>query len=157
MANTSKNEPVKGQLSLNYRHVLRAKQRAGEKNEISAGFQNPARDHMDRDLCLDEYLIRNPNATYYLRAEGGHGLSGEGKNHPAAPIQDGDLMIVDRAKAPAHSNMVIASVSDDLRVYRFVTSPHGDAVEQTDGKKLWLRDQSDIQIWGVINYVIHSV
>lgn len=35
-----------------------------------AGFPSPAEDHIDRDLDLNEHLIRRPAATFFVRVSG---------------------------------------------------------------------------------------
>lgn len=35
-----------------------------------AGFPSPAADYIERMLDLNEYRIRHPSATYFVRAEG---------------------------------------------------------------------------------------
>lgn len=151
----SKNEnpvklPATGRISNAYRNILRAE----GKNEISAGFQSPARDHMDHELCLEEYLITNPTATFYIRAEG--------NDQTSATIKDGDLLIVDRAKTPVNGNMVVAAMEDDLIIRQFIQRADGDVITPPDGMTgdpavMALTDQDNLKIWGVINYVIHKV
>ncbi|MDR0363099.1 MAG: translesion error-prone DNA polymerase V autoproteolytic subunit [Planctomycetota bacterium] len=65
------------------------------------GFPSPADDYEDDGIDLNAYLVRNPAATYYYRAEG---LSMTG-----AGIFPGDLLAVDRSVTPLDGNIVIAS------------------------------------------------
>jgi DNA polymerase V len=58
---------------------------------VSAGFPSPADDYLEGSLDLNEYFIRHPAATFYVRASG-DSMRGAG-------IFDGDLLIVDRAVA----------------------------------------------------------
>lgn len=37
---------------------------------VSAGFPSPASDYVERDINLNEWLIRNKLATYIVRVEG---------------------------------------------------------------------------------------
>jgi SOS-response transcriptional repressor LexA len=57
---------------------------------VRAGFPSPAEDHVDRALDLNEYLVKHPAATYFLRVSrfddwGGH-LSGDCR--PGAGSED---------------------------------------------------------------------
>lgn len=72
----------------------------------SCGFPNPATDHMDRRLDLNEYLIRHPAATFYARASGDSMIG--------AGIFDGDLLIVDRAATPSQGDVIIAALDGGL-------------------------------------------
>lgn len=72
----------------------------------SCGFPNPATDHMDRKLDLNEYLIRHPSATFFARASG-DSMTGAG-------IFDSDLLIVDRAATPVQGDVIIAVIDGGL-------------------------------------------
>lgn len=50
---------------------------------IACGFPSPAQDYVERRLSLDAELIRYPESTYFLRAEG--------YSMKDAGIFDGDL------------------------------------------------------------------
>lgn len=75
-------------------------------NQVPAGFPSPADDYIESALDLNEYLVRNPTATFYARAAG-DSMTGVG-------IQDGALLIVDRAVTPRHGHVVIAALNGEL-------------------------------------------
>jgi len=54
----------------------------------------PADDHLEGELDLNELLIQNGPATFFVRARG-DSMNGE---HPT--IQDGDLLVVDKSRTP---------------------------------------------------------
>lgn len=64
------------------------------------GFPSPAEDFLDDTIDLNEWLIRNPAATFYYRASGWSMLQ-DG-------ICDGDILIVDRSVTPIDGDLVIA-------------------------------------------------
>jgi len=68
---------------------------------VSAGFPSPAEDYLDRALDLNERLISNPAATFYVRASG--------DSMRDAGIQSGDILVVDRAVEPRPGKIVIAA------------------------------------------------
>jgi DNA polymerase V len=72
----------------------------------ACGFPNPATDHIDRKLDLNEYLIRHPSATFFARASG-DSMNGVG-------IFDSDLLIVDRAVTPIQGDVIIAAIDGGL-------------------------------------------
>ena len=73
---------------------------------VAAGFPSPSDDYIERQLDLNEYLIKHPNATFYARANG-QSLTGRG-------IFDGDLLIVDRAISARHGDIVVAALDGEL-------------------------------------------
>ena len=58
-------------------------------DRCQAGFPSPATDYAEQELDLNSYCISRPAATFFLRA------SGESMNQ--AGVQNGDLLVVDRA------------------------------------------------------------
>src|ERR1051326_6233443 len=64
-----------------------------------AGFPSPADDFPTR-LDLNKQLIKNPDATYFVKV---HGDSMEGIG-----IRSGDVLIVDRSLPPTDNKIVIA-------------------------------------------------
>ncbi len=54
---------------------------------VAAGFPSPADDYLERRLDINEYLIRNPAATFLVRASG--------DSMKDAGILDGDMLVVD--------------------------------------------------------------
>lgn len=75
---------------------------------VRAGFPSPADDFNVKKHDLNELLITNPTATFFWKARG---LSMQG-----AGINDGDLLIVNRALTPLHRDIVVAEVDNDFTV-----------------------------------------
>ncbi|EEQ4614452.1 peptidase, partial [Escherichia coli] len=71
-------------------------------DRCQAGFPSPATDYAEQELDLNSYCISRPAATFFLRA------SGESMNQ--AGVQNGDLLVVDRAEKPQHGDIVIAEI-----------------------------------------------
>jgi DNA polymerase V len=119
--------------------------------KISAGFPSPADDFLDRKLDLNEYLIRNPSATFLLRVNGNSMVN--------AGISDGDILIVDRSVEAADGKVVIGIINGEFTVKRILKK----------GKKLFLKPENekfnpieitedmDFKIWGVVVYTIHKI
>lgn len=68
---------------------------------VSLGFPSPADDFLDDELDFNEYLIRNPPATFRYRAEG--------DSMVLAGICDGDVLVVDQSVTVQNGDLVIAS------------------------------------------------
>jgi DNA polymerase V len=109
---------------------------------VSAGFPSPADDHLEERLDLNEYFIRHPAATFYVRASG-DSMRGAG-------IFDGDLLIVDRSAACADGSIVVARLGDEFTLKRLIKQgnriflrPENDAFEPIE-----VTEDSDCEIWG---------
>ncbi len=57
---------------------------------VCAGFPSPADDHIEEIIDLNELLVRNPPATFYIRAVGVSMIR--------VGIMDGDILVVDRSE-----------------------------------------------------------
>ena len=108
----------------------------------SAGFPSPAQDDMEEPINLGEWLVEHPAASYIMRVEG-YSMAGAG-------INDGDLIVVSRAKKPTTGHIVVALVHGDRTLKR---------LRRRDGR-LWLIAEADgypdiiidenVEIWGVV-------
>lgn len=120
-------------------------------NCISAGFPSPADDYVEQKLDLNEHLVKHPAATFFVRVEGNSMID--------AGIQSGDILIVDRALAVGHGAIVIAHIQGEFTVKR--VEKQGESVylmpANKNYKPLLLTPEMDIEIWGVVAYVIHKV
>ncbi len=70
--------------------------------QVEAGFPSPAEEELADTMSLDEYLIKNKEATYMLKVSG--------DSMKDAGIMSGDMVLVDRSLTPADGNIVIAEV-----------------------------------------------
>ena len=115
-----------------------------------AGFPSPAEDHIDRDLDLNEHLIRRPAATFFVRVSG--------RSMVGAGINDGALLIVDRSEEARDGRIVVAVVEGAHTVKRL----------RKENGRCWLEsanpDYADIQVlddeshvWGVVTFVINAL
>ena len=117
---------------------------------ISAGFPSPADDYIDRLLDLNELLIKNPPATFFVKVAG-DSMTGAG-------INDGDTLIVDRSIEAANGKIVIAVVNGELTVKRLVKSNNSYRLvaENPNYAPLEISEESQFEIWGVVTSVIHQ-
>jgi len=117
---------------------------------VSAGFPSPADDFVDRSLDLNEYLIKHPAATFFVRVDG-NSMIGSG-------IHPGDILIVDKALEPHDGSIVIAVVNGEFTVKRFKRErgrcwlvPENPAYAPIE-----IAGDMQLEIWGVVTYVIHK-
>jgi DNA polymerase V len=121
---------------------------------VEAGFPSPADDFIEGSLDLNEQLIDNPIATFFVRASG-HSMHGAG-------IHDGDLLVVDRAITPASGNIVIALIDGGLTVKRLSKQgtkasllPEPSDSDQGTYKPIEITIETDATIWGVVTWSLH--
>ena len=120
-------------------------------HKAGAGFPSPATDYIEEDIDLSIHLIKNAPATFVIRVQG--------KSMSNAGIYDGDLLIVDKSLNPKNFSTVIASVSDELVVKNFIKEKNLQFLSSGSKNlddKIIINPNSDIFIWGIVTYVIHS-
>ncbi|MBM2816811.1 MAG: mutasis and repair, UmuD protein [Ignavibacteria bacterium] len=118
---------------------------------VSAGFPSPADDYLERRLDLNEFLIRNPSATFFVR------VTGDSMNN--AGIYSQDILIVDRSLQAKDGNIVIAVINGELTVKRlhFVKKKIYLLPENNKYKPIEITQEMNFEVWGVVTTVIHSV
>ena len=121
---------------------------------VEAGFPSPADDFIEGSLDLNEQLIDNPIATFFVRASG-HSMHGAG-------IHDGDLLVVDRAITPESGSIVIAVIDGGLTVKRLSKQgtkasllPEPSDSDQGTYKPIEITIETDATIWGVVTWSLH--
>ena len=121
-------------------------------HKAGAGFPSPATDYIEEDVDLNIHLIKNVPATFIIRVQG--------KSMMDVGIYDGDLLVVDKSLKPKNFSTVIANVHDELVVKSFVKEKDEQFLTSGSKKiedKIIINSESDIFVWGVVTYVIHSV
>ena len=121
-------------------------------HKAGAGFPSPATDYIEEDVDLNIHLIKNVPATFIIRVQG--------KSMIDVGIHDGDLLVVDKSLKPKNFSTVVANVHDELVVKNFVKEKDEQFLASGSKKiedKIIINNDSEIFIWGVVTYVIHSV
>jgi len=121
-------------------------------HKAGAGFPSPATDYIEEDVDLNVHLIKNVPATFIIRVQG--------KSMTDVGIYDGDLLVVDKSLKPKNFSIVVANVHDELVVKNFVKEKDEQFLTSSSKKiedKIIINNDSEIFIWGVVTYVIHSV
>ena len=121
-------------------------------HKAGAGFPSPATDYIEEDVDLNIHLIKNVPATFIIRVQG--------KSMTDVGIYDGDLLVVDKSLKPKNFSTVVVNVHDELVVKNFVKEKDEQFLTSNSKKiedKIIINNDSEIFIWGVVTYVIHSV
>src|SRR5215813_2570149 len=87
---------------------------------IEAGFPSPAEEELGDTLDLDEFLIRNKEATYMLKVTGDSMIE--------AGLMPGDLVLVERRADAKDGDIVIAQIDQGWTMKYF----------RKRGRKIWL-------------------
>lgn len=113
-------------------------------DRVKAGFPSPAQDYEEETLDINEFLIRNGPATYFVQVEG-DSMNGAGILH-------GDILVVDRSVSPKDGHIVVAFVDGERLVKRLRISTSGGALEAANPNypPIELTSASQVEIWGVV-------
>lgn len=118
---------------------------------VPAGFPSPAGDYLDGKLDLNQYLIKHPAATFFLRVTG--------DSMTEAGIHSGDLLIVDRSLEPSDGTIVIAVLDGELTVKQLERRKGTLRLlpANKNYEPLEVSELQSFEIWGVVTNVIHSL
>lgn len=117
---------------------------------IRAGFPNPAEEAGGFALDLNEYLVKHPVSTYYLRVEG--------DSMTGARIAPGDIVVVDKSLEARSGDIVVAAVDGDFTLKRLKKQGAGAwlVAEHPGYPPIALHEATDASLWGVVTYVVHK-
>ncbi len=97
-------------------------------------------------FLIDQYLVRQPSRTVMVPVKGDSMID--------AGIRDGDLVVVERARAASAGDFVVAIVDDEftlkelvLEKGKFVLQPHNPAYPV-------IRPQGQLEIFGVVTGLV---
>lgn len=120
-------------------------------SQPAAGFPAPGDDLVEQPLDLNNLLIDNPTATFFVRVAGD---SMEG-----ARIFDGDILVVDRSIEPVAGKIVVAAVYGELVVKRLQKTRDGLALvsENEEYKPIIINDIEGCFVWGVVTGTVRVI
>lgn len=121
-------------------------------SKVRAGFPSLADEHLNGELDLNDYLIKHPAATFFVRVAGYSMLN--------AGIHENDILIVDRSVKPELGKVVVAAVNGELTVKRLAKNKQGVLClmpENPDFFPIEIKEAEEVTIWGVVTNVIHAV
>ncbi len=118
---------------------------------ISAGFPSPAEDFKEIRISLDRELVKNKEATFYARVSG--------DSMVGAGLDDGDLLVIDRSKNPENGKIAICLVDGEFTVKRIKKDKNKLYLmpENKKYKPIELKEENELIIWGVVEYVIKKI
>jgi len=128
-----------------------------EKNNIAllgsvaAGFPSPADDYLESLIDLNDLLVTNKPATFFLKVDGDSMIG--------AGIFAGDLLVVDRSLAPSFGRVVVACLDGEFTVKRLIKQKNRVflCAENKKYKPIDVTNSESFFVWGVVSSVIHKV
>ena len=121
--------------------------------DVKAGFPSPAEDIREK-LDLVKLLVRHKASTFFFRVSGVSMVD--------ADMDEGDIIIVDRAVDPYNNCKAVCFIDGEYTVKR---------IEMTDGcvrlmpanendaryKPIVVTEENSFMVWGVVTYVIKKM
>lgn len=110
----------------------------------SAGFPAPADDLIERSLDINDLVVKNPTATFFVKVEG--------DSMEEAGIFSGDVLVVDRSLPQTHNMIVVAAVFGEMVVKRLIKKEKQIFLisEQEGYEPIEITSSDDCFIWGVV-------
>ncbi len=117
---------------------------------IAAGFPSPAEEYLDLVLDLNKELVKHPAATFYARVKGGSMVD--------ASIQDGDLLVIDKALEPKEGSIAVCFLDGEFTVKRLAVQEDGLYLMPANAefKPIRITEENEFLVWGIVAYVIHK-
>ena len=118
---------------------------------ISAGFPSPADDFKEIRISLDEELIKNSESTFYARVSGDSMIE--------AGLDDGDLLIIDRSLNPESGKIAVCLFDGEFTV-KIIKKKRNKIYLIAGNKKykpMEIKEDNELIIWGIVEYVIKKV
>jgi len=119
-------------------------------SSVSAGFPSPADDYVELSLDLNKHLIKHPSATFYARVKGDSMIN--------AGINDGDLLVVDRALDIYDNCIAVCIIDGEFTVKRLKKQKNKILLipENKEYRPIEVTEFNDFEVWGIVAYVIHK-
>ena len=118
----------------------------------ATGFGAAADDYMDKGIDLNEQLIQNKAATFFMRMNS-EAMIGAG-------IHAGDILVIDRSIQAFSGKVVVACLNGEMMVRRL--EKNFNKIRLVPDKEKLAAIDVDLNgceffIWGVVTWVIHRV
>ena len=115
--------------------------------KVSAGFPSPATDYVQDEIDLNSELIKNPPATFLIRVQG--------NSMTDHKIINGDLLVVDRSLNLKNDCIAIINFNNEL-VVKNIIKENNNFYIKNKLEKILINENSDINVWGIVTYIIHA-
>ena len=115
----------------------------------ACGFPSPAQDYVEQSIDLNQHCVSHPAATFYVKASG-HSMVEEG-------INDGDMLVIDRAITARHGDIVLACLDGEFTVKKLQVQPVPALLPgNPDFPPIYPQEGQELDIFGVVTFVLHK-
>lgn len=115
---------------------------------VQAGFPSPAEEELADTMTMDEYLIKNREATFMLKVSG--------DSMEEAGIIEGDMVLVERNVTPKEGDIVIAEVDHAWTMKYFKKDKEGVYLLPANKKYQIIRPQGELNVAAVVRAVVRK-
>lgn len=115
---------------------------------VEAGFPSAAEEELADTMTLDEYLIKNKEATFILK------ISGDSMKD--AGIIQGDMVLVERNVVPRNGDIVIAEVDGGWTIKYFRKNGPKVFLEPANKKYKAIYPKDELKIAAVVKAVVRK-
>lgn len=120
-------------------------------SRVAAGAPALADEHIDKQIDLNQYLVRRPASTFLVRAEGESMIN--------AGIYENDILVVDSGLEPTDGKIVIAALNGELTVKRLSIQAGQLQLlpENPRYRPIEITETVEFRILGVVLHVLHAL
>lgn len=115
---------------------------------VEAGFPAMAQEELLDTMTIDDFLVKNKQATYILEVSGESMID--------AGILPGDLVLVERGKPPKNGDIVIAEVDNKWTMKYFFKKNDQVSLEPANKKFKTIYPTEELQITAVVISVMRK-
>lgn len=115
---------------------------------VAAGWPSPAEEENVDTLSLDDWLIGNKEASFMLKVSGDSMID--------AGIRPGDMVILEKGRAPKNGDVVVAEIDREWTIKYF--ERHGGRVTLVPANRRYkpIAPEEELRIAGVVTAVIRK-
>lgn len=113
-------------------------------SKVPAGFPSPAEEHVEARLDPTEYLVEQPEATFFVTIQGNSMIE--------AGLMPGDKVVVDRSRTPAVGNIVLAVVDGEFTIKQLGGTKAKPVLlpANPEFKPIEIKEGMQFEVWGVV-------
>ncbi|MEP7338571.1 MAG: translesion error-prone DNA polymerase V autoproteolytic subunit [Acidobacteriota bacterium] len=117
---------------------------------VPAGFPSPAADYLEESLDIGAHLVKRPKTTFFMRVDGDSMID--------AGINDGDLLVIDRAERCGDGSIIVARIGDGFTVkrLRIIAGQAWLYPEHESYQPIAITEGDDFEVWGRVTHSITS-
>lgn len=116
--------------------------------QVAAGFPSPAEEELADTITLDDYLIKNREATFMLKVNGDSMID--------AGIRPGDMVLVERTATVRPGDIVIAEVDNEWTMKFYRKNGTSVFLEAANRKYPPIYPEEELNIAAVVKAVIRK-